>query len=62
MRKIYEIYNYIELFHLKGSIDYSKLNLIHKIMIKIVYEQAKKFHLKNKVKRLKHLCQLIMIK
>lgn len=32
----------IILFHLRGDLDYSKLNIKHKIMMKLVYEQAKK--------------------
>ena len=32
----------IELFHIRGSLDYSKLNLRHSLMMKLVYQKAKK--------------------
>ncbi|MEE0768177.1 MAG: flavodoxin domain-containing protein [Christensenellales bacterium] len=32
----------IELFHIRGSLDYSKLNLQHSLMMKLVYQKAKK--------------------
>lgn len=30
-----------EIFHLRGSIDYEKLNLIHKVMMKFLYHSVK---------------------
>ena len=30
------------IFHLRGGIDYSKLNLIHKTMLKLLYNAIKK--------------------
>ena len=34
--------NNIELFHVRGSLDYSKLNLKHKTMMKLLYHFSKK--------------------
>ena len=31
-----------EFYHLRGRIDYSKLNLVHRTMMKLLYEQVKK--------------------
>lgn len=31
-----------EFYHLRGGIDYSKLNLVHRTMMKLLYEQVKK--------------------
>lgn len=36
------IYNDDKIFHLRGAIDYSKLGLGHRILMKMMYSQAKK--------------------
>lgn len=35
-----EIYEKARIFHLRGGIDYSKLSLLHKTMMKLVYKKA----------------------
>ena len=37
-----EIYEKAKIFHLRGGIDYSKLNLAHKTMMKLLYNAVKK--------------------
>lgn len=37
----------IELFHIRGSLDYSKLNLRHALMMKLVYQKTKKVPLEQ---------------
>ena len=37
-----EIYNSAYIYHLRGGIDYSKLNFTHKTMMKLLYKKAKK--------------------
>ena len=36
-----EIYEKAKIFHLRGGIDYSKLNFIHKTMMKLLYNAVK---------------------
>ena len=35
-----DIYEKVRIFHLRGGIDYSKLSLLHKTMMKMVYKKA----------------------
>lgn len=37
-----DIYGKTEIFHLRGGIDYSNLNVKHKIMMKLLYKSVKK--------------------
>ncbi len=37
----------IELFHIRGSLDYSRLNLRHALMMKLVYQKTKKVPLEQ---------------
>lgn len=37
-----DIYANAEIYHLRGGIDYEKLNFRHKMMMKLLYNQAKK--------------------
>ena len=37
-----EVFEKAMIFHLRGGIDYSKLNLIHKTMLKLLYNAIKK--------------------
>lgn len=37
----------IELFHVRGSLDYSKLNLKHKVMMKLLYQCSKRIPLEE---------------
>lgn len=37
-----EIYNNASIYHLRGGIDYSKLNFTHKTMMKLLYGKVKK--------------------
>ena len=36
-----EVYNKTKIFHLRGAIYYSKLDVKHKIMMKLLYNKAK---------------------
>ena len=36
-----EIYDKAKIFHLRGGIDYSKLNFVHKTMMKLLYNAVK---------------------
>lgn len=36
-----ELYNKAEIYHLRGGIDYSRLNFKHKTMMKLLYTKAK---------------------
>ena len=36
-----EIFEKAKLFHLRGGIDYSKLNFVHKTMMKLLYNAVK---------------------
>ena len=36
-----DIFEKVKIFHLRGGIDYSKLNFAHKIMMKLLYQSAK---------------------
>ena len=42
-----EICNNVYIYHLRGGIDYSKLNFTHKAMMKLVYKKAKKLPEEN---------------
>lgn len=37
-----EIFEQAQIFHLRGGIDYSRLNIVHKTMMKMLYTKAKK--------------------
>ncbi len=37
-----EIYEKASIFHLRGGIDYQKLNVVHKTMLKLLYHSIKK--------------------
>ena len=37
-----DIYEKSKIFHLRGGIDYSNLSLIHKVMMKFIYNKVKK--------------------
>ena len=37
-----EIFNQLNIFHLRGGIDYSKLDFKHKTMMRLLYNKAKK--------------------
>ena len=37
-----EVFEKAKIFHLRGGIDYSKLNLVHKTMLKLLYNAIKK--------------------
>lgn len=45
----------IELFHVRGSLDYSKLNLQHKLMMKLVYQRARKVPIEERDEETKAL-------
>lgn len=36
-----EIFENAKIFHLRGSIDYKKLNFVHKTMLKLLYNKVK---------------------
>ena len=36
------VFNKLEIYHLRGGIDYSKLSLVHRIMMRLLYNKAKK--------------------
>ena len=38
-----EIFNNANIFHLRGGIDYSKLNFTHKTMMRLLYKKVKNF-------------------
>lgn len=42
-----DIYDKAKKFHLRGGIDYQKLNLKHKIMMKLLYNKVKKIPLEK---------------
>ena len=37
-----EIFEKAKIFHLRGGIDYTKLNVMHKTMMKLLYNAVKK--------------------
>ena len=37
-----EIYQKASIYHLRGGIDYSKLNIIHKIIMSLIFEKIKR--------------------
>lgn len=45
----------IELFHIRGRLNYSKLNLKHKLMMKLVYQRAKKVPIEEQSEETKAL-------
>ena len=36
-----EIFNKLQIYHLRGGIDYSRLNFVHRTMMKLLYNKAK---------------------
>ena len=48
-----EIYNNAFIYHLRGGIDYSKLNFAHKTMMNLLYKKAKKLPEKKKTAEVK---------
>ena len=49
------ILNKIKIFHLRGGIDYNKLNFMHKTMMKLLYTKAKSIKEENKTEEIKDL-------
>lgn len=52
-----EIYDKAEIFHLRGGIDYRKLNLKHKIMMKLLYHKIKKLPEEKQTAEVKAMIQ-----
>ena len=48
-----EIYNNAYIYHLRGGIDYSKLNFTHKTMMNLLYKKAKKLPEEKKTAEVK---------
>lgn len=50
-----EVHDKVEIFHLRGAIDYSKLSMGHKILMKLVYLRAKRISDEDKTEEVKAL-------
>ena len=52
-----ELYDNAHIYHLRGGINYSKLNAKHKIMMKLVYNKAKKLQEEEKTPEVKAMIE-----
>ena len=52
-----ELYDNAHIYHLRGGINYSKLNAKHKIMMKLVYNKAKKLPEEEKTPEVKAMIE-----
>ena len=57
-----EIYKKASIYHLRGGIDYSKLNFLHKTMMRILYEKAKSLPEEKKTTEDKLMIQSLLQK
>jgi menaquinone-dependent protoporphyrinogen IX oxidase len=56
-KQLKEIYENASIFHLRGAIDYSQLNLKHKTMMKLLYHKAKNLPEEDKTAEVKAMIE-----
>ncbi len=52
-----DLLNRSQIFHLRGGIDYSKLSIVHKTMMTLLYNKAKKLPEEEKTSEVKAMIE-----